>query len=224
MIKTFRAIALVAAFLVATPALAASGKSQTLRNSIPNQIFRSVAWTPPATLELHLESTCSDGAGGLGVEVDPAYAYTHQVLNPGATNWGINGTNGNATAGALSNITAITFPTVTGTNWTVRCVSIRTGTTRHYWGDVNGSPQTVTVGSTASFATNALTITEAAAGMPSFDEMQAVLGRPIETLADLLAFYDEADRLARLEAMSEDEAVSSVLDPTPDVDTWSAQQ
>lgn len=168
-----RKIALaVIALSFATPAHAASGKNNYIRNLLVNKLFRGDATALPTQFEIRLypAGTCPtattagtelSGNGYAAITCTASTAGT--ACNSGTANWeATNGGGGAASTGLIKNTNALTFPTVTTSSWSVQCVAITAGGAANvmYFGDLTSAPVTVGVGATASFAADALTVQE----------------------------------------------------------------
>jgi hypothetical protein len=171
--KLAAALAAVAALSFAVPASAASGKNNYLRNKIVNQIFQGTALGLPANFAIRLyaagscptATTAGTEYTGNGYAAITCTASTAgSACTAGGANWGAGGVaSAAATAGSIANVNSLQFPTVTGANWSIQCVAITDATSAAnvlYYGDLTGAPVTVSVGATASFAGNALVLTE----------------------------------------------------------------
>lgn len=163
MTKTIRSFLIAAAVLFAVPTFAAGGKASTASNGMLNHVFRTTSYTAPANVYVGLLSTCPT-TGNVGTELsgngytrssgiakaDASWTYTAATFIGAAT---------------ITNAGAISFPAATGLAWTVNCFGVYASSTVGaadllYWGPVTGSPVTVSVGATASFAIGQLSITE----------------------------------------------------------------
>jgi hypothetical protein len=138
------------------------GKAYTLSNSLLNHIFRTTAYTQPGTLYVGLFSTVPT-TGNLGTELTIGqYGYARVGVGTADADWNYTAATFIA-ASTVKNAAAITFAAVTSVAWTVNGFGIWDASTAGnllYWGSVTGAPVTVSVGATASFAIDQLTITE----------------------------------------------------------------
>lgn len=134
-------------------------------NKIIDALFRGQALGAPSTLGIALYTTCPTDSSA-GTEVTNANAYARQGLTANLTNFkSTNGTTGSAssgTTGTTTNAVTITFPTATGSWGTIACWGITDSTT--YGGgylwlyQTVTTPPTITNGSAASFAVDAMSI------------------------------------------------------------------
>lgn len=125
-----------------------------LDNALINEIFGGLEFAQPATVYLALSTTAPNQAG-TGVTEPVGNGYARAAVTNNATNWP------NATNGAKSNGTVITFPVSTGSWGTVTHFGIYDAATAGNllaYGTLN-NPQTVSSGDTLSFAVGALDIT-----------------------------------------------------------------
>lgn len=137
----------------------ASGKSTTQSNKILNAELNATSYTSPTTVWIGLWAASSLSAGSTGSTAGEASggSYARASVTCNTTNFP------SASGGSISNGTAITFTTPTGTWGTVGQVAICDASTAGnilYWGDLS-SPQTINSGNSVSFAIGALTVTEA---------------------------------------------------------------
>lgn len=125
-------------------------------NKLIDHIFRTGSFTKPTSIYVGLMSAVSDGEAGTVTELT-GNGYARVSVPPLDANWAA-ATGNNATT---SNVAAVTFPACTGSDW---------ATATHFgiWDASTAgnllayasltAPRTITVGSTASFAANALTV------------------------------------------------------------------
>lgn len=158
--RFFAPVALAAAFLVATPALA-GGKAAAASNGLLQHTFRTTSYTAPTNVYVGLMSVCPT-TGNNGTELS-GNGYTRSgAIAKGDASWNYTA----ATfigASTITNAATISFPAAVTLAWTVNCFGIYDASTAGnllYWGSVTGAPVTVSVGATASFAVGQLTVTE----------------------------------------------------------------
>jgi hypothetical protein len=145
--------------------MATSGRGNPTNNSILQFVLGKAAYTaPPGCYAALFSATPTNDAGTfteLVTGTSPGYTRaTIDAANASAA-WGAS--TQDATGAWKRNANAITFPTATGTWLAATGYGIYDASTVGvllYWGTF-GSPTTVGSGATASFAANALTITEA---------------------------------------------------------------
>jgi hypothetical protein len=158
--RIFRSLTLAAALLVATVAVA-GGKASTASNGILNHVFRTTSYTAPANTYIGLLSTCPT-TGNNGTELS-GNGYTRSAgISKADASWNYTAATFIA-ASTVKNAAAISFPAASGSAWTVNCFGVYDASSAGnllYWGAVTGAPVTVSVGATASFAIDQLTITE----------------------------------------------------------------
>lgn len=91
--------------------------SDFMENTILNQVFGAVGYTPPATVHVALYTVTPNDAGTGGTEVTGG-AYARVAVTNNATNWPA------AAGGAKSNGVAVTFPQATADWGTVVAFAI----------------------------------------------------------------------------------------------------
>lgn len=133
-------------------------KSTYLENVVLDLVLGGVAWTPPTIIYVALSSAVfNENATGSAFDEIVAAGATRVAVTNNLTNW--------PTSGSTSikrNGVTITFPAATGTWPEARAFylldSLTAGNILH--GGNLVTPRTLQAGDTASFAPNALTITE----------------------------------------------------------------
>lgn len=135
----------------------AGSKSDFLENQILNHVLGGPNFVRPETIYLALSTAAySDAATGSSMNEVTGGGYARVAVANNATNWP------NATGGQKANGQVFTFPAATG-NWgTVQSfyiVSAATGGNNLYGADLTVA-RTIASGDTASFAVNAIVITE----------------------------------------------------------------
>lgn len=168
-IRTLFVLLAFAITLTVAPVVQAAGPfTYYAQNHLIDYLFRGQASGTPSTWYVALYTVCPTDTAGSGTEVTNANGYARVSVGTNAlTNW--NATQGgtsasSGTTGQTSNISAISFATVTTASWgTINCWALVDSGT---YGGGNvwvyapvTTPPTLTVGSTASFAAGALTVT-----------------------------------------------------------------
>ena len=134
-----------------------SGLGNGYRNHALDAIF-GIGFTKPATIYVALlSSAITDSAGTGGIELSGS-AYARVAVTNNATNFGP------AAGGFTTNLTTISFATVTGTSWLSTAGfalyddSLSTASANLIaWGNIT-TPRVYTVGQTASFVAGSLKI------------------------------------------------------------------
>ena len=133
----------------------ASGTGNYLSNKLLNSVFNGAAFPSIATVYIALYTATPSGASGSGTEVSGG-SYARVAVTANTTNFPTTSTQ------QEQNATAITFPTATADWGTVTHCAIYDASTAGnelYWGALTAS-KVVSNGDTASFAINALTVTQ----------------------------------------------------------------
>jgi hypothetical protein len=178
--KTIKRLAVLSALVAPLMAHAAGGSSTYLQNSLlVDNLLRSKAFTQLTNVYVALYTTCpaAPTSSNPGTEVNPnGTAYQRVAVSIGSGgSWnptqGGGGTGASTgTGGQTSNVSQLTFPTPSGSNWgTVNCwglfdVQCTSSTVCGngnllIWGTIT-TPQAINVGQAAPyFAAAALTIT-----------------------------------------------------------------
>jgi len=134
-----------------------ASKSDVLEKKILDVVLGAVAYTSPVTVWCALYTAAPTDAGA-GTEVS-GNGYARVSITNNVTNWPA----ATGTTATKSNGTVITFPADITANWgAIVAFGIHDSATLDqllYWGLVTPNV-TVNVGTTPSFAVNALTITE----------------------------------------------------------------
>jgi hypothetical protein len=128
--------------------------SDYLELKVLDHILGATAYTAPATVYIALFTATPSDSGG-GTEVSGG-SYARVSVTNNTTNWP------NAAAGSKANGATFTFPTASGSWGTVTQFGIFDASSAGnllYWGDLTSS-QAVASGSTASFASGQITITQ----------------------------------------------------------------
>lgn len=135
--------------------------SDYLENELIKHIFRTGSFTKPTVLAVALctAATTDSQTGATITEVPNSNNYSRQTLNPLDANWAAT----SGTDGATSNLSAITFPTASGSWGTITHIAIVDSAT-HGAGNVlfHGAltvSKSVTSGDTLSFQIGDLDIT-----------------------------------------------------------------
>jgi hypothetical protein len=131
----------------------ASGIGQSEANTILNSRFQNSSATGPATIYLAV-FTAAPSDTGLGTEVSGG-SYARQAVTCNSTNFP------NASAGAITQANAVTWPTATA-NWgtitdEAYCAASSGGTQPLYWGDLTAN-QVINNGNTLQNNANSITI------------------------------------------------------------------
>lgn len=158
--KLIQMTLVTAALFVAVTAQAAGGKAYTASNGVLNHIFRTTSYTAPSTAYVGLFSTCPT-TGNTGTELT-GNGYSRKGVTKGDAYWTYTAAT-HIGASTITNTNAVTFDAASSNAWTVNCFGVWDASSTGnllYWGPVTGAPVTVSVGATASFAANQLTITE----------------------------------------------------------------
>ncbi len=143
-------------------ALAAGGKHYTASNGVLNHVFRTTSYTAPTNTYIGLLSTCPT-TSSLGTELSGNGYTRSSAIAKADASWTYTAATSSNSTSTITNAAAISFPTVTGSSWTVNCFGVYDASSSGnllYFGPVTGAPVTVTVGATASFAIGQLSITE----------------------------------------------------------------
>lgn len=138
-----------------------SAMSDFLEDNIRKHIFRTGSYTKPTTLRVALATAATTDAqtGATITEVSNANSYARTGPDPLDANWSAPDTTGGLTA----NVSAITFPTATGSWGTVSHIAIVDSAT---WGAGNSlihgaltASKTVGNGDVFQFNATALSVT-----------------------------------------------------------------
>jgi hypothetical protein len=130
--------------------------SNYLENKLIDHIFQGTAYTGPATLYIALFTAVTDGEAGTVTEVSGG-SYARVSVTASLSNWADASLGSN---GTTTNVNAITFPTATADWGTVTHFGIYDASTAGnllVYAALTTS-RSITNGSTASFATAALTV------------------------------------------------------------------
>lgn len=154
---------LLAAALVSFSSVHAAALTDTYENSMIDWLMRAQTLTPPTTgAYIALFTTCpTDSAAGTEVS-GGSYArvnYAASLANWAGTQAAASTTASSGTGGTTSNNNAVTFPAATADWGTVNCVGYMTASSGGtlIWYTALTAARNITNGSTASFATAALT-------------------------------------------------------------------
>lgn len=135
-----------------------SGKSTYLANAVLDAVVGGGSWTHPTTVYIALSTAAwSVASTGASMTEVSGGSYARVAVTNNTTNFP------NASAGAKSNGTVISFPAATaswGTVVSFYVVDASTAGNVLYGGDLTTS-RSVASGDTASFAVGAMTFTEA---------------------------------------------------------------
>jgi hypothetical protein len=127
-------------------------KSDFLENAILDHVLRNVAYAPSTTIEVYLFNTLPN-AGGAGGEEVSGGSYSRQTVTFGAP-----------IEGTVANVGAVTFPAATASWGTIVGLGLYTdggaGSRLLYFGALS-VPKVIDTGDQLSFASGALTVSEA---------------------------------------------------------------
>jgi hypothetical protein len=139
----------------------AGGKASTLSNGVLQHTFRTTSYTAPSNTYAGLFGTCPT-TGNNGTELSGSGYARSSGIAKGDASWNYTA----ATfigASTIKNAATISYPAASGAPWTVNCFGLWDASTAGnllMWGSVTGAPVTVSVGATASFAVDQMTLTE----------------------------------------------------------------
>jgi hypothetical protein len=128
--------------------------SDDIVDSLLDEVFGAVSYSPPSTIYVGL-STTTPANDGTGVTEPSGGAYARVAVTNNTTNWP------SASSRAKSNGTAITFPTATGV-WGVvtHVVFYDASTSGNYLGSTAlNTPQSLGVGAIPNFPVGSISIT-----------------------------------------------------------------